>query len=229
MSMPIYVSPEQQMADRAQFARDGIAKGRSVIVRRFADGILLLAENRSSLLHKVAEIYDRIGFGAVGRYNEFENLRLAGIRHADMRGYAYHRDDVTGRGLANAYAQLMGTHFSSAFEKPFEVALAVAELGEDSDADQIFFVNYDGQLIDEPDFTVLGGNAAAIRDELDDNFNASDSLTDAVAKCVQILSAVGESKIAPQDLELGLLDRNRTHRRKFVRFDDSQIAKLLDA
>lgn len=118
MSMPVYVAPEQQMKDRADFARKGIARGRSVVVLRYADGICFVAENRSQALHKVSEIYDRIGFAAVGRYNEFENLRIAGIRHADMRGYSYDRADVTGRGLANAYAQLLGTIFSSGERSP---------------------------------------------------------------------------------------------------------------
>ncbi|GAB3927955.1 hypothetical protein GCM10027613_44500 [Microlunatus endophyticus] len=130
MSMPFYVAPEQQMKDRADYARKGIARGRSVIVIDYADGILFVAENRSQALHKVSEIYDRIGFAAVGRYNEFENLRIAGIRHADFRGYSYDRSDVTGRALANAYAQLLGTIFSSGGEKPYEVELIVAELGE---------------------------------------------------------------------------------------------------
>ena len=128
MSLPFYVAPEQQMKDRADFARKGIARGRSVIVLHYADGILFVAENRSQALHKVSEIYDRIGFAAVGRYNEFENLRTAGIRYADLRGYSYDRTDVTGRGLANAYAQLLGTIFSSGGEKPYEVdALPVSD------------------------------------------------------------------------------------------------------
>ncbi len=130
MSMPFYVSPEQLMKDRADFARKGIARGRSVVLVQFADGILLVSENPSQALHKVSEIYDRIAFAAVGRYNEFENLRIAGVRLADMRGYAYDRRDVTGRGLANAYAQTLGTIFSSGGEKPYEVEIFVAEVGD---------------------------------------------------------------------------------------------------
>ena len=130
MSMPFYVSPEQLMKDRADFARKGIARGRSVVVVQYADGVLFASENPSQALHKVSEIYDRIAFAAVGRYNEFENLRIAGVRLADMRGYAYDRRDVTGRGLANAYAQTLGTIFSSGGEKPYEVELFVAEIGD---------------------------------------------------------------------------------------------------
>jgi len=133
VSQPFYVSPEQLMKDRADFARKGIARGRSVIVLQYTDGVLFVAENPSQALHKISEIYDRIGFAAVGRYNEFENLRIAGVRLADLRGYAYDRGDVTGRGLANAYAQTLGTIFSSGGEKPYEVEIFVAEVGASSD------------------------------------------------------------------------------------------------
>src|SRR6478672_7809806 len=136
MSMPFYVSPEQLMKDRADFARKGIARGRSVVAVQYAEGVLFASENPSQALHKVSEIYDRIAFAAVGRYNEFENLRIAGVRLADMRGYAYDRRDVTGRGLANAYAQTLGTIFSSGGEKPYEVEIFVAEVG-DSGADEV--------------------------------------------------------------------------------------------
>ncbi|MCL2785569.1 MAG: proteasome subunit alpha, partial [Propionibacteriaceae bacterium] len=137
MSQPtFYVSPEQQVKDRAEFARSGIAKGRSVIVARYADGILFIGENRSKALHKMGELYDRIGFAAVGRYNEFESLRVAGIRHADIRGYAYDRRDVTGRMLAGAYAQLLGAIFSAVMEKPYEVEMVVAEVGATPDDDE---------------------------------------------------------------------------------------------
>ncbi len=162
MSTPFYVAPEQQMKDRADFARKGIGRGRSVVVMHYADGILFVAENRSQALHKVSEIYDRIGFAAVGRYNEFENLRTAGIRYADLRGYSYDRTDVTGRGLANAYAQLLGTIFSSGGEKPYEVEIIVAELGATDQLDQIYRLTYDGSVADETDFAVMGGSADVI-------------------------------------------------------------------
>src|SRR6188472_3835962 len=162
MSMPFYVAPEQQMKDRADYARKGIARGRSVIVLHYADGILFVAENRSQALHKVSEIYDRLGFAAVGRYNEFENLRTAGIRYADLRGYSYDRSYVTARGLANAYAQLLGTIFSSGGEKPYEVEIVVAELGLTSELDQIYRLTYDGSVADEDAYAVMGGSAEAI-------------------------------------------------------------------
>ena len=163
MSMPFYVSPEQLMKDRADFARKGIARGRSVVVVQYADGVLFVSENPSQALHKVSEIYDRIAFAAVGRYNEFENLRIAGVRLADIRGYSYDRRDVTGRGLANAYAQTLGTIFSSGGEKPYEVELFVAEVGDEAAEDQIYRLTYDGQVADEHGFAVMGGDDRAGR------------------------------------------------------------------
>lgn len=130
MSTPFYVSPQQAMADRAEYARKGIARGRSLVVLQFADGIVFVGENPSRALHKFSEIYDRIGFAAAGKYNEYENLRIGGVRYADLRGYTYDRDDVTARGLANVYAQTLGTIFSSSAEKPYEVELVVAEVGD---------------------------------------------------------------------------------------------------
>ena len=161
MSMPFYVSPEQLMKDRADFARKGIARGRSLVVVQYADGIVFVSENLSQALHKVSEIYDRIAFAAVGRYNEFENLRIAGVRLADMRGYAYDRRDVTGRGLANAYAQTLGTIFSSGGEKPYEVELFVAEVGDTVADDSIYRLTYDGQVADEHGYAVMGGAGRA--------------------------------------------------------------------
>src|ERR1700709_2475842 len=155
MSTPFYASAEQIMRDRSEFARKGIARGRSVVVLAYTDGGLFVAENASSALHKVSEIYDRIGFAAVGKYNEFENLRVAGIRLADMRGYAYDRHDVTGRGLANAYAQTLGSIFIE-HNKPYEVEIVVAEVGASAEDDQIYRLSYDGTIVDEPQFLVMG-------------------------------------------------------------------------
>src|SRR5579862_6702647 len=162
MSMPMYASAEQIMRDRSEFARKGIARGRSVVVLTYADGVLFVAENASSALHKVSEIYDRIGFAAVGKYNEFENLRVAGIRLADLRGYSYDRRDVTGRALANTYAQILGTIFSSGGEKPFEAEITVAEAGNTAADDQLYRLTYDGSVGDEKDVVVMGGFAESI-------------------------------------------------------------------
>src|SRR4029079_9804479 len=170
MTMPFYVSPEQLMKDRADFARKGIGRGRGVVAVQYGDGIVLVSENPRSL-HKISEIYDRVAFAAVGRYNEFENLRIAGGRLADMRGYAYDRRDVTGRGLANAYAQTLGTIFSSGGEKPYEIEIFVAEGGDAPDDDQIFRLTFDGQVVEEHDFAVMGGAADVIGTYLAEHYH----------------------------------------------------------
>ena len=171
MSMPFYVSPEQLMKDRADFARKGIARGPLAWSScSTPTASLFVSENPSQALHKVSEIYDRIAFAAVGRYNEFENLRIAGVRLADMRGYSYDRRDVTGRGLANAYAQTLGTIFSSGGEKPYEVEIFVAEVGDAADDDQIYRLTYDGQVADEHGYAVMGGAADAVAAYLEEHY-----------------------------------------------------------
>ena len=211
MSMPFYVSPEQLMKDRADFARKGIARGRSVIALQYADGVLFVSENPSQALHKVSEIYDRIAFAAVGRYNEFENLRIAGVRLADMRGYAYDRRDVTGRGLANAYAQTLGTIFSSGGEKPYEVEIFVAEIGDAAADDQLYRLTYDGQVADEHGFAVMGGAADVVAGHLKEHYVAGSSLDDALRVAVAALGhAETEDRVIPADaLEVAALDRTR--------------------
>jgi proteasome alpha subunit len=233
MATPFYVSPEQIMRDRADYARKGIARGRSVLAMQYVDGILFVAENPSSALHKISEIYDRIAFAAVGKYNEFENLRVAGVRLADLRGYSYDRRDVTGRGLANAYAQTLGTIFSGPGEKPFEVELVVAEVGETAAQDQMYRLTYDGSVTDEQDFVVMGGTTDAIIPKLRDTHRPDLPLPEALSVAVGALSAApgpdgAESRtLSPDQLEAAVLDRTRP-RRKFRRLPDSQVARLLD-
>jgi proteasome alpha subunit len=229
MSMPFYVSPEQLMKDRSDFARKGIARGRSVAVVQYADGIAFVSENPSQALHKVSEIYDRIAFAAVGRYNEFENLRIAGVRLADMRGYAYDRQDVTGRGLANAYAQTLGTIFSSGGEKPYEVEIFVAEVGDTREQDQIYRLTYDGQVADEHGFAVMGGNAEAAAAHMRERYQDGAGLEEAVRLAVEALGQ-GESTprvIAARDLEVAVLDRSRPQQRKFKRLAADTLAAIL--
>jgi proteasome alpha subunit len=232
MSMPFYVAPEQQMKDRADYARKGIARGRSVVVLYYSDGIVFVAENRSQALHKVSEIYDRIGFAAVGRYNEFENLRTAGIRYADLRGYSYDRTDVTARGLANAYAQLLGTIFSSGGDKPYEVEIVVAELGATPSQDQIYRLTYDGSVADENSYAVMGGSAEVIAELVGKGFQPGLSLAAATKLAVSALSADGGPNAAPrvlgvEALEVAILDRNRLLPRKFRRITGERLAALL--
>src|SRR6266581_2066481 len=169
--MPFYVSPEQVMKDRADYARKGIARGRSLIALEAADGIVIVAENPSRTLFKISEIYDHIAFAGVGKYNEFEMLKIAGIRQADLKGYAYSREDVNARSLANAYAQTLGQVFTHEM-KPYEVEILVAQVGEDPAHDEMFHILYDGTVMDEEGFTVLGGQADTIADVLETRYEA---------------------------------------------------------
>ena len=229
MSMPFYVSPEQLMKDRADFARKGIARGRSVAIVQYADGVLFVAENPSQALHKVSEIYDRLAFAAVGRYNEFENLRIAGVRLADMRGYAYDRRDVTGRGLANAYAQTLGTIFSSGGEKPYEVEIFVAEVADRAADDQIFRLTYEGRVADEHGYAVMGGEAEVVAEQLGSTYVEGAPLAEALRTAVAALgrSESGDRAIPASDLEVAVLDRTRPQVRKFARIRPDALEQML--
>jgi proteasome alpha subunit len=229
MSVPFYVSPEQLMRDRADFARKGIAKGRSAIALQYADGILFVAENRSPALHKVAEIYDRMAFAAVGRYNEFENLRIAGVRLADMRGYSYDRRDVTGRALANAYAQTLGAIFSSGGEKPLEVEILVAEIGNTPADDQVYRLTYDGSIADVQGYAVMGGPADQVADYIGEHYSEGISLAGALRLAVDALGHDGTEvrQLTPDQLEVAVLDRTRTQVRKFKRISEETLARIL--
>jgi proteasome alpha subunit len=229
MSMPFYVSPEQLMKDRADFARKGISRGRSVAVVQYADGVLFVAENPSQALHKISEIYDRIGFAAVGRYNEFENLRIAGVRLADLRGYSYDRRDVTGRSLANAYAQTLGTIFSAGGEKPYEVELFVAEVGDDASGDQIYRLTYDGSVADVQGYAVMGGQSEQVETHLGEHYSEGLDLTAAIRLAVESLGqdATPARTVPAADLEVANLDRTRPQPRKFKRLTDETVTQAL--
>jgi len=234
MTMPYYASAEQVMRDRSEYARKGISRGRSVAVLTYADGVLFIAENPSSTLHKVSELYDRIGFAAVGRYSEFESLRVAGIRLADVRGYSYNRRDVTGRVIANAYAQTLGEVFTQQM-KPFEVELCVAEVGDTADADQLYRLTFDGSIVDEPDFVVMGGQADAVTANLRQHFTHGLALAEALRVGVQALSAVspatsanggGHEELPAEQIEVAVLDRRRP-KRAFRRVTGAALRSLL--
>jgi proteasome alpha subunit len=229
VSMPWYASAEQIVRDRSEYARKGIARGRSVVVSTYSDGVLFVAENASSALHKVSEIYDRIGFAAVGRYNEFENLRVAGIRLADLRGYSYDRRDVTARALANAYAQTLGTIFTEQ-QKPYEVELCVAEVGATPADDQMYRLSYDGTIVDEPEFLVMGGQAEALTGSLRQTYIAGLPLADALRVAVDALGSVGGNggprALPAGQLEVAVLDRTRPNR-KFRRITGNALTALL--
>ena len=232
MSMPYYVSPEQVMKDKADYARRNIARGRPVVVLAYEGGIAFVAENHSRALHKISEIYDRIAFAAVGKYNEFENLRLAGVRYADLRGYQYDRGDVTGRGLANAYAQTLGTIFTES-GKPYEVELVVAEVGSTQAEDQMYRLTYDGSVADEHGYVVMGGNSEPIATHVKERHDPTASLAMTLQLAVEALvqtAAEGTEKrtIAGKDLEAAVLDRTRP-RRAFKRLLDKPLEQLLTA
>ena len=231
MSMPFYVSPEQSMRDKADYARKGIARGRSCVALQYAGGILLVAPNPSSALHKISEIYDRIGFAAVGRYNEYENLRKAGVTYADITGYQFDRHDVTARGIANWYAQTLGTIFTES-PKPFEVEIVVAEVGVSPADDQIYRITFDGSVTDEPGFVAFGGQADQVSAALKERYSDDMSLSEAFAAALAALSAPGNgerterTEFAAAQLEVAILDRARDHR-TFRRIRAARLEELL--
>ncbi|MDQ1672299.1 MAG: proteasome alpha subunit [Frankiaceae bacterium] len=230
MTTPFYTSPEQIVRDRSEYARKGISRGRSVVVLTYTDGIAFVAENPSKALHKISEIYDRIAFAAVGKYNEFENLRVAGVRLADMRGYSYDRRDVTGRALANAYAQTLGSIFIEN-QKPYEVELVVAEVGATAAEDQIYRLTYDGSVADEQGFVAMGGQADTVTASLREHHNGEATLAEAVKAALAALqagvSSGAERTLTADSLEVAVLDRNRP-RRLFKRVVGSQLEGLLN-
>ena len=225
MNMPFYVAPEQVMKDRADYARKGIARGRSLIAFCFVDGIAICAENKSSTLRKVSEIYDRIAFAGVGKYNEFDQLRIAGVRHADLKGYAFSRGDVDARSLANQYAQILGQIFTHEM-KPMEVEILVAEIDEDDGGgDQLFHILYDGTVVDEEMSVVLGGETEAISDRFGE-LDEAPELAHGLSRAVSALSGPDRA-LGPAELEIAVLQRD-TGRRAFRRLGDAEVASLVE-
>ena len=229
MSMPFgYVSPAQAMRDKAEFARQGIARGRSCVTLQYEGGILMMAPNPSSALHKISEIYDRIGFAAVGRYPEFETLRKAGITYADVAGYQFDRRDVTARGIAIYYAQNLGTIFTESL-KPFEVEIVVAEVGTRPEADQIYRITFDGSVNDEPGFVAFGGQADQVSAVLKERYSPGMSLTEAFGAALAALTTTGNgerTELAATQLEVAILDRTREHR-AFRRIRAARLEELI--
>ncbi len=231
MTQQFYVSPEQLMKDRADFARKGIARGRSVVVISCRDGIALVAENPSPTLHKIGEIYDKIAFAAVGKYNEFESLRQAGVRYADVRGYSYDREDVTARGLASVYAQSLGAVFT-AEQKPFEVELVVAEVGPAQAADHLYRLTFDGSIADERGFIVMGGQAEKVAAAVEAGWQGELDFAGAIRLALAGLVADKETTTLPASaVEVAVLDRgsesSRGTRRAFRRLEDPDVTALL--
>ena len=224
MSMPYYVPPEQFMKDRADYARKGIARGRTLVGLQYANGIAIISENPSTTLHKISEIYDRIAFAGVGKYNEFDQLRVAGVRAADLKGYQFSRQDVDARSLTNQYAQILSQMFSEA-PKPMEVELLVAEIGIEPTSDRLFHVLYDGTVLDEKGFCVLGGDSESVLERLKGSFKSEMTLKEALKSAIAALSGA-DRKLSHEELEVAVLERNG-RRRCFRRIEDSEIQSLV--
>ncbi|MFZ0004157.1 MAG: proteasome subunit alpha [Trebonia sp.] len=242
--MPFYVSPEQIMRDKADYARSRIARGRSCVALQYAGGILMVAPNPSTALHKISELYDRIAFAAGGRYNEYEALRKAGVTYADVTGYQFDRRDVTARALANWYAQTLGGIFTDS-TKPYEVEIVVAEVGVKPDDDQIYRITFDGSVSDEPGFVAFGGQADQVAAALKERFHDDMTLTEALGAALEALAAppaqgsgsgsgsgsaagngVQATELNAAHLEVAILDRARAHR-TFRRLRGPRLEELL--
>jgi proteasome alpha subunit len=217
----LYASPEQVMKDRADYARRNIARGKPIVALEYTDGVLLLAENPSAMLHKVSEIYDRVAFGGVGKYDEYERLRILGIRQADLKGYAYSREDVTARSLANLYSQVLGQIFTDSL-KPFEVEILVAGVGEEGDPSELYHVTFDGVVMDEQGFAAVGGQADALTGFLSQGYEATPGLPAAMALGLEALRSVAAGDVPLAQIEGAVLDRTLP-RRKFRRLEPSEL------
>jgi proteasome alpha subunit len=227
MAFQPYVPPEQLMKDRSEYARKGIGRGKSVVAMEYADGILFLAENPSATLHKISEIYDRIAFAGVGKYSEFEDLRISGIRLADYRGYAYGREDVNAKTLANAYSQALSAIFTQQM-KPFEVEILVGQVGETPAENELFHVLFDGSVTDQQGFVGIGGRAEDLMRHLEESYQTGWDLRSGVRASVKALSDTEEREIPASQTEAAVLDRTRP-RRKFRRLPDDEVAGFLEA
>jgi proteasome alpha subunit len=226
MSFMPYVSPDQLMKDRSEYAHKGIARGRSVIGLEYADGLLFIAENPSATLHKISEIYDRIAFAGVGKYSEFEDLRISGIRLADLRGYSYGREDVKARDLANAYSQALSTIFTQQM-KPYEVEILVGEVNGEVEGTSIYHVLFDGSVTDEHGFVAIGGHAEDLTESLKDRYGPGWDLATAVKTAVEVLGAPDARTIEHDHIEAGVLERSQPRRRKFRRLTDAEVTGFL--
>jgi proteasome alpha subunit len=226
MPLPYYVSPEQMMQDKAEYARKGIAKGKSIVALEYAGGILVVAENPSASLNKVSELYDRIAFAGAGKYGEFERLRKEGIRYADMKGYAYGREDVTAKSLANAYSQVIGNIFSVEM-KPLEVEILVLEVGEEPAANELYRIAFDGSIADEKGYTSIGGQAEELKLFLKDNFQEGLSFKAALQQATRALEAAASQKVKATHLEVAALERARPGR-KFRRIPPAELGSAVE-
>jgi proteasome alpha subunit len=225
MAAPYYVSPEQLMRDKAEFAKKGVGRARAIVVVRADEGILLVAHNPSASLRKLSEVYDRIAFAGAGQYSEFESLRKAGVRHADLTGYAYSREDVTAKSLANGYSQMLGQIFAHEM-KPMEVELLVAQVADATEDDEIYRISFDGSIAAEGDFAVVGGDSDRVVAFLARHFSGVGALGPSLALCKQALEEGGNGTLGAADLEVALIDRS-VRGRAFRRLPTQQVESLL--
>ncbi len=225
MAYTPYVPPEQLIKDRSEYARKGIARGKSVVALEYADGILFVAENPSATLHEISEIYDRIAFAGVGKYSEFEDLRISGVRLADLRGYSYGREDVTAKTLANAYSQALSTIFTTQM-KPYEVEILVGQVGERPEENELFHILFDGSVADQKGYVGMGGRSDELNTRLKDAYRENLSLADGLEVAVRTLSEVEERQVHVDNLEAAVLDRTR-ERRKFRRLTDRELGEAV--
>jgi proteasome alpha subunit len=226
MSFMPYVPPEQLMKDRSEFAHKGIARGKSVVGLEYADGLLFVAENPSATLHKISEIYDRILFAGVGKYSEFEDLRISGVRLADLRGYSYGREDVRARDLANAYSQALSTIFTTQM-KPYEVEILVGEVAIDDGGSEIYHILFDGTVTDEQGYVAIGGHADELTNAVKIAYQPGWDLATGVREAVKALRAAEKREVEAESIEAGVLDRSARTRRKFRRLDDDEVAAIV--
>jgi proteasome alpha subunit len=224
--MPFYVAPEQLMKDRSEYARKGIARGKPVVALEYADGIVFIADNPSTHLHKISEVYDRIAFAGVGKYSEFENLRIAGVRMADVRGYSYGREDVNVKAVANAYSQVLSEVFTREM-KPYEVEILVAQVGEEGEQNELFHILFDGSVSDEEGFVAMGGESEPLASTLEQSYKPGMPLDEAVKTGVAALSQTNGAALEPVRVEAAALDRTRKTRRKFRRLSASDVERIL--
>ncbi|MDE3226696.1 MAG: proteasome subunit alpha [Nitrospirota bacterium] len=226
MPLPYYVSPEQMMQDKAEYAKKGIAKGRSIIAMEYEQGVLLVADNPSASLYKISEIYDSIAFSGAGKYSEFENLRKAGIRHADLKGFMYSREDVTARSLANGYSQTLGTIFSQEI-KPLEVEILVAQVGEEGRQNEMYRISFDGSIFDERGYAAIGGRSEALQLFLKERYKGEPpALKAALSLCTSAIESITNQKLPLEGIEIAVLDRTRPGR-KFRRIPASESRQIL--
>jgi len=225
MASPYYVSPEQLMRDKAEFAKKGVGRARAIVAIRAEEGILLVAHNPSASLNKLSEIYDRIGFAGAGQYSEFEALRKSGVRHADLTGYAYSREDVTAKSLANGYSQTLGQIFAHEM-KPMEVELLVAQVGPTTDLDEIYRISFDGSITAEGQFAVVGGDADRVTAFLTRQFSGVTDLAASLSLCAQALEEGGNGQLKAPDLEVACIERS-VRGRSFRRLDTARVEGLL--